>query len=250
MYNPFTHLKFKIMRARKLILGTTVALLFCISNLQAQYYKKGTDLRMESFGIRVAGNFATVNVEGVGDAFPRAKTIDGFNYAVFGEIPLVDGFSFQPELSYNKKGFRVKEGIDLKLFGADIPLGLEAHTEVKYLEAPLLGKYTLKNEKAGLYFLAGPSVSMATSAKLKTKARILIDFNLTKTDLDLGNDDYRRWEVAAVAGIGGYVNIGTTRLFVESRYNWGLTDLLGDPLVDVQLKNRVLGLGVGLQFAL
>jgi len=238
------------MRARNLILGTAVAVLLCFTNLHAQYQSQGTDFRIEGFGVRTAANFASVNVDGVGEAFPKTKSIDGFNYTVFAEIPLVDGFSFQPELSYNKKGFRVKEGVELSLFGVDIPLGLEAHTELKYLEVPLLGKYTLKNEKAGLYFIAGPSISMATSAKLKTKARVLIDFNLTTTDLDLGNDDYNRWEVAAVAGIGGYVNIGTTRLFVESRYNWGLTDLLADPLIDVQLKNRVLGLGVGLQFPL
>ncbi len=238
------------MKGTKLILGLASALFFCFSGLQAQYYQQSPSFNMESFGVRVTANSANVKVNGVGDAFPRTKSIDGFNYAVFAEFALVDGFSFQPELSYNKKGFRVKEGIDLKVFNVDIPLGLEAHTEVKYLEAPLLGKYALKNEKAGLYFLAGPSISMATSAKLKTKARVLIDFNLTTTKLDLGNEDYHRWEVAAVAGIGGYVNIGTAKLFIESRYNWGLSDLLADPLVDVQLKNRVLGLGVGLQFAL
>lgn len=238
------------MKGTKLVLGLAAALLFCTSNLTAQYYQQsqGSNLNMESFGIRVSANSANVKVNGIGASFPRTKSIDGFNYAVFAEFPLADGFSFQPELSYNKKGFRVKEGIDLRLFNVDIPLGLEAHTEVKYLEAPLLGKYTLSNEKAGLYFLAGPSLSMATSAKLKTKARVIIDFNLTSTDLDLGNDDYHRWEVAAIAGIGGYVNIGTARLFAETRYNWGLTDLLADPIIDVQLKNRVMGLGVGLQF--
>lgn len=236
------------MKGSKLILGLACALFFSITGLNAQYKQSNNGLTLESFGVRASANFAGVHVNGIGEGFPKTKNIDGFNYAVFAEIPLVDGFSFQPELSYNKKGFRVKEGIDLNVLGFDVPLGLEAHTEIRFLELPMLGKYTLKNEKAGLYFLAGPSVSMATSAKLKTKARIIVDFNLTTTDLDLGNDDYNRFEVAAVAGVGGFVNIGNAKLFVESRYNWGLSDLLADPIVDVQLKNRVFGLGVGLQF--
>lgn len=231
------------------------ALLTCLClltsiNVKAQNFSSNSSPAIQGFGIKTFGSFANVKASGVSDLLPQTRTIDGFDITGFIEIPLVENFSLQPELSYNKKGFSVKEGIDLKLFNIDIPVGLEAHTEIKYVQAPILGKYTLQNEKAGLYFMAGPSVAMATDATLKTKARFIIDFNITNTDINLSNDDFNRFELAALGGMGGFVNIGNARLFAEMRYQWGLTDLMADPIIDVHLKNRVLGLGAGLQFNL
>lgn len=232
-----------------IILSVIITLgIFFSLNLNAQSYSSNSAIGISGFGIKTFGNFANVKATGISDALPQTKTIDGFDITAFIEIPIQDNFSFQPEISYNKKGFRIKEGLDLKLFNFDIPVGLEAHTELKYVQVPLLGKYTLANEKAGLYFMAGPSLAFATNATLKTKARFIIDFNITQTDIDLSNDDFNRFELAALGGMGGFVNIGSARLFAEMRYHWGLTDLMADPIVDVHLKNRVLGLGAGLQF--
>lgn len=236
-----------VMKTLFTLMMITLGILMNI-NLQAQSYSNQSQIGIHSFGIKTFANFANVNATGISDALPKTRVIDGFDITGFVEIPLVENFSFQPELSYNKKGFRVREGFDLNLFNVDIPLGLEAHTEINYLQAPLLIKYTLENENAGLYFMGGPSAAMATQATLKTKARVIIDFNITQTDIDLSNDDFNRFELAAVGGMGGFVNIGNARLFAEMRYHMGLTDLMGDPIIDVHLKNRVLGLGAGLQF--
>lgn len=246
------NLEAEILKAKVILTLAFITGIFILitTNAAAQSFSKANASPIQSFGVKTFANFSNVKVSGLGGFLSETKSTDGFDITGFIEIPLVENFSLQPELSYNKKGFKVSEGIDLNLFNIDIPVGLEAHTEVHYLQAPILGKYTLQNKTAGLYFMAGPSIAMATNATLRTKARLLIDFNITRTDINLSNDNFNRFELAALAGMGGFVNIGNARLFAEVRHHWGLTDLMADPIVDVQLKNRALGLGVGLQFNL
>ena len=114
---------------------------------------------------------------------------------------------------------------------------------------PLLGRYEIANQKAGVYFLAGPSVALATKGRLRTKIDSIIDINLTNTELDINNDNYNRLEFAGVLGTGAFVNLGGAKAFAEVKYHHGFSDLLADPILDVRLKNRAVGIGAGLQVA-
>ena len=104
--------------------------------------------------------------------------------------------------------------------------------------------------KRGAYFLAGPSIAYAMDGKLRTKINSIIDINLTKTNINLANEDYNRFEFAGVVGTGAFININNAKLFAEFKYHHGFSDLLDDPILDIQLKNRAFGIGMGLQIAL
>ncbi len=222
------------MRAVTKILN--VAVLLCLIQLvQAQV----------SIGLKTGLNYTNVSVAGVGDLVPDAKMIDGWNAGLVAEIPINSSFAFQPELSYTRKGFKVKEGFNFEVFNLPVPLGVEAHTRVSYVEVPLLGKYKFGAENVGGYLIAGPYVAYGTQAELQTIANFIIDINVYQTDIDLSNDTFHRMEAGAMGGLGFWAGNESGKFFADARFQHGLTDLFNDPIVDVQMKNKGISLNVG-----
>ena len=226
------------MRITKIILAGILTL-FLLNTSKAQF----------NIGTKASVQFSTVNIDGVNSSFIEKRTNEGFDISIFTTIPVTQHFSFQPELSYNEKGFEVGQGVDINLFNVNLPIGVSAVTEIKYVQAPLLGKYEISGQKGGAYFLAGPSIAYATKGNLRTKVNSIIDINLTNTDIDITDENYNRFEFAGQVGAGAFLNLGGAKLFGELKYHHGFTDLLADPILDVRLKNRSLSLGAGLQFS-
>ncbi len=203
-----------------------------------------------SIGTKGSVQFSTVSVDGINTSIIEKGWNSGYDVSIFANIPVTESFSFQPELSYNEKGFEIGQGIDIDLFNVNLPIGVSAVTEIKYVQAPLLGRYEITGQNGGVYFLAGPSVAYATKGNLRTKVNTIIDINLSNTDIDITNENYKRFEFAGQIGTGAFVNIGSSRLFAELKYHHGFTDLLADPILDVRLKNRAFGIGAGLSISL
>ena len=203
-----------------------------------------------NIGTKASALFSTVSVDGIGDNFLDKEMNEGYDVTLFATIPITKNFSFQPELSYNEKGFQVGKGVDVKLFNVNLPIGVAAVTEINYVQAPLLGRLDFQNEKGGAYFLAGPSLAYAVDGRLRTKINSIIDINLTKTNINLANEDYNRFEFSGILGTGAFINVNNARIFAELKYHHGFSDLLDDPILDVQLKNRAFGIGMGVQISL
>ena len=202
-----------------------------------------------SVGTKASVLLSSANIEGINDDILNKSIQEGFDVSLFANIPITHNFGIQPEISYNKKGFEVGQGIDLNLFNLDLPIGVSAVTEVDYIQVPVLGRVEIGGEKGGVYFLVGPSVAFATKAEFRTKVNSILDINLTTTELDLSNDNYNRFEFAANLGTGAYLNIGNAKAFAEVKYHHGLSDVLNDPIVDIEVKNRAFGIGAGFQIA-
>ncbi len=226
------------MRIRKIVIASIFMLSMIVTSV-AQF----------SAGVKSSVQFSTVGVDGVNTSFVEKGMNEGFDISIFGTIPVTDNFSFQPELSYNEKGFEVGQGFDINLFNVNLPIGVSAVTEIKYMQAPLLGRYEISGHKGGVYFLAGPSVALATRGNLRTKLNSIIDINLTNTELDITNENYNRFEFGGQVGTGAFLHIGDAKLFAEVKYHHGFTDLLADPILDIRLKNRAFGIGAGLQYS-
>lgn len=200
-----------------------------------------------SVGFKVGHNTSSVKVEGVGDVL-SPKTIGNYNIGAVAEIRVAPGFAFQPELNFKRKGFKVKEGIDVNLLNIPIPLGAEAITEIKYVEMPLMGKYKFGKDGIGGYVMAGPYVGYAHQATLRTKANVLIDFNLTNTELDLTNDNYNRLDAGAIGGVGFWASAGQGQFFADARIQHSMNDMFNDPLVDVQMQNKGFEFNAGYMY--
>ena len=176
------------------------------------------------------------------------QNVEGLTTATLGivtEIGISENFAFQPELLYTTKGFKISEGLNINLGGFPIPAGVTASTKINYLEVPLLAKYKFGNEALRFNVTAGPVVSYAANAHLDTRANLLLDLNPIKTNIDLDALNYERLEISASIGVGMEYETDNGAFFADARYVHGFSDLYNAPVVDLNLKNRGVGVTVG-----
>lgn len=176
------------------------------------------------------------------------QNVEGLTTPTFGlvaEIGINENFAFQPELLYTTKGFKVNEGTNVNLGGFPIPAGVTASTKINYLELPLLAKYKFGNEGLKFNITAGPVLSYAANGQLVTRANLLVDISPIKTDIDLDALNYERLEVSASIGAGMTYETSNGEFFADARYIHGFSDLYNAPVVDLNLKNRGIGVTVG-----
>ncbi len=223
------------MRNLKNINIAIFSLLFAIS-LDAQY----------SIGAKIGVNFADTRVDGLlGDLAPEQTTYSGFTAGIVAEIPLVNALSFRPEINYIQKGFTVGKAFDVSLLGIDMPIGAKAKTRINYIEMPLLLKYSYGTDDAKVYAIAGPNISYASSAELRPIATLIIDFNLPRVNINLGDDIYNRMEVSGTMGLGGEIKAGNGKIFADARYTLGFTNMLDNPIIDMRIKNQGFNISTG-----
>lgn len=194
----------------KLTFGLTALLLACAVNAQAQG---------AAFGLKAGINVANLSVKDVGDTFdPSNRT--GFLAGVFMRVPAGRSIAFQPEVLLSRQGAKFTDGID------------SAKINLDYLQIPLLARITPGGSPVG--FVVGPSLGFRTAAKLVTPG---ID------DEDVA-DQIKRSDVGLVAGITADVS----RLVLDGRYTWGLSNVGTDSSDTSRVRNRVVSLTVGLRF--
>ncbi len=207
-----------------------------------------TGISQITVGAKTGLYVSNASVDGlINGLLPDTKTMVGSSNGLILDIPMGSGFSFAPELLYTQKGFAIREGTSVNVFGIDIPLGASIENRINYIETPLLMKYGIPvNDKLGLHLAGGPSIGFATSASTTTSATVLFDIELNTTDLDLGNDRYNRTDLAGVIGAGASYKVGTNGLlFADARYQHSFNDLIQDTFIDVQIKNRGMGITAG-----
>jgi hypothetical protein len=200
-----------------------------------------------SVGVKTGVHFGDARIEGsANDFIPEMEMYSGFTTGVNVEIPMLNGFSFRPEINYVEKGFRTMAEIGITEI--DIPVGAGIKTRLQYVEAPLLFKYSAGTEKAKFYAIAGPSFAYAADGFVRPVVRAIIDFNLPRQDLDLSNDIYRRWDISATGGLGGEWKAGNGKIFADMRYTYGFANVFDNPIIDVRLKNQGFSFSAGYAF--
>ncbi|HNE28537.1 MAG TPA: porin family protein [Saprospiraceae bacterium] len=202
-------------------------------------------------GLKTGGHFSTAGVtETLDQLTPDFKLSPGFTAGVVSEFNFGDYFALQPELNWVQKGFRWDESLGVPIGNIDIPVGAEAIIRTNYLELPLLAKGKFGNDVVQAYVAAGPSIGYALNGKLITKPRLLIEFDPIKTDLNLNNLDYERFEVSAVGALGVQFNIQNVKIFADARYTHGFTELYNFPLVNEKIRHRGISANIGVMYNL
>ncbi|MGH9140126.1 MAG: porin family protein [Vicinamibacterales bacterium] len=142
-------------------------------------------------------------------------------------VPFWNRLALQPELQFVMKGAKLNEAGSNGTITASI----------KYLEFPVLLRYTVPVGEHTGYVLFGPTfgVKAATSAQLDGPSQTDIDIDPAIRSFDGG---------LAFAGGVDYL-----RYFVELRYTQGLNDIAADtfPHPD-SVKNRNIAISVGYRF--
>lgn len=215
---------------------------FIIASLSAQ----------ATFGLRAGYEASSVqSSKGLNVLTNQLDGIGAASFAIFAEFPISKTFSIQPELAYTSRGFALALDTDTELLGISLPLGATATSRFNYLEAPILFKAAVGDERTQAYFLAGPSIGYATSGRLRTTARAIFEFDLVDTPINLDAINYQRLSVSGVVGAGVQTKLNpNVRAFADVRYTHGFTQLYDIPLVNERLRNQSIGVNVGLALSL
>jgi len=175
-----------------------------------------------SFGIRSGVSWSNVD-------FPKAEEWDSKSRlapsvgAMF-HIALSDRIGLQPEVAYVSRGFRQELAQT-----ANGPVG--SRFVFEFIDCNALLVLHLAQEPARPHLIFGPSVGMMTGA------RVLAETDGTVSGgsvLDPVKLRLNRTVMGLCAGAGFTFTTGASRLVIEGRYAYGLTDIWnGLPLVDI-----------------
>lgn len=212
-------------------------LLFAATFVQAQEVQ---------LGLRAGVNLGNVRATEILDvAAPDFNTLASFQASAFADIPVAGSFAFQPELSYNRKGFQFADGMGVDLFGIELPVGVRTNTSFDYLETALLGKVYFGEGNTRFYAVAGPSFGYATVGQVKVSTVGIVELDLSSFNLDLSTIGYEQFEVSGIVGGGVAIPAGTGTVQIDARYQHGFTQLYDIPLVAESLRNQGFILSAG-----
>lgn len=233
---------------KKIIL---TSLMFCTVSLFSQEIK---------FGAKAGLNLSNLNGDYPTKINEKSSKI-GFHIGGFAEYEINDKFTLQPELIFstqgNTYGFKDYYGNGSYYDGADYNLSLN------YLNLPIILRYKVI-EKLSIDF--GPQIGYVLSAN--TKIDVTEDSRDPSqnysVEIDMLRDGVYNFggttvqSKASVNRLDFSFNLGATyditeKIFVQGRYNFGLTTLdknstNGTNTNSWNLKNSVLQLSIGYKF--
>jgi opacity protein-like surface antigen len=187
-----------------------------------------------------------LNISSVSGDVSDAKPLIGVHLGGFAEIAINEKFAIQPELLFSTQGAKTEYSESDVDFGS---YSEESTTKLNYLNVPVLAKYYVAEKFA---LLAGPQFGFLLSAKE--------DYSVTETFegvTDSYSESYDAKDFynsfALSFNIGASYSF-TDKIFVDARYNLGLssiakdfTDEFGDSY-SANIKNNVIQFSVGYKF--
>lgn len=197
---------------KKIFLVVVIAFLAIQGNAQ--------DLK---FGIKGGINLSNFTGDDAGDSDMRTA----FHLGVLSEYMVSEQFSIQPEVLFSAQGAKFKYGkfgdFDAKLSYVSVPVML------KYYAAP------------GFNIQVGPQVSFLVDSKIEHDNKTVTDV-LKKLGV-ADEDNYKTVDFGLNFGLGYTF---TNSIFVEGRYNLGLTKIRDKG--DAKIKNGVFQFSIGYMF--
>ncbi|WP_339923928.1 porin family protein [uncultured Cyclobacterium sp.] len=155
----------------------------------------------------------------------------GFNFGVFGKIPINSFLAVQPEVLYSNTGSKLTYG------GSDLEnvLGIESgevRFNLNYVQVPI----ALAVNVGPLNLHAGPYLSYLVSANVKD----LKNSDLSSTDVaTLDTDDFNKFDYGAMFGVGFDVKAVT----IGVRYNYGFREIGNSGIAGQLTENSKNGVG-------
>ncbi len=181
-----------------------------------------TGIYGQKIGVKGGLDFCTVST----DLTDETGFNNGLNASVFFQKNLIPLFSIRPGLGYYEKGYT-----------SEI-LGVQSDAKLDYLQLDL--DLRLKAGFLPIYFLAGPYASYALSGTATTAG--------IKSEIDFESDKTLPYDFGLAGGIGYMQNFAVIKLFIESKFEYGLNDY--NDYSDKYYKNRNIVVSLGIMFGL
>ncbi len=203
-----------------------------------------------TLGGRIGANFGLASIDGLASILtPDINPLNTFTGGITIHHRLDDRLGVTSGVYYKRKGFIAEEMVGVSVFNVEIPVGGSLETRLDYIEVPLLLNVAFNSGKSVQpYIEFGPAFSYAVQGELQPRGQVIIEFNLREIPLDLTNDIYNRVEVAGQAVGGIKIPYGAGVFDIGVSYTHAFTDMLRDPLLNVEIRN--FGIGVHAGFAM
>lgn len=174
------------------------------------------------FGPKAGLNFANLS----GD--DNSDMLTGFHVGAVAEIKFNEKFSIQPEVVYSAQGTKYTETFPV--------LGtVETSLNNDYINIPILAKYYIVD---GFSVEAGPQVGFL----MKSESKVEGGSGSVTTD---SKDNFKSTDFGLGLGLAYDLPVG---LFVNARYNLGLSDIRENTSAGDAVKNNVIQVGIGYKF--
>jgi hypothetical protein len=169
----------------------------------------------------------------------------GFQGGLVGEIGFSKNFALQFEFLYAQKGLRVEVP---QIDDFDQPYTAKSWFNVNYLDIPLVFKVSFPIGPVSIYGDVGPYAGIGLSAKTTLDPDI---YGTQSKDIGFQKNGFKRFDFGFVFGAGIGYELWKGDLFLDFRYDYGLTDINN---VEDEIKalpeykkycNRNIGLAIG-----
>ena len=186
------------MKNRIKLLAAVAVTALSFTTIQAQTNDSDTSY----FGVKGGVNFSNIISEDIDDN----NVLTSFNAGVYGNFPVGDILSIQPEILYSRKGGELS-------YDSEFISG-KTQFKLNYIEVPVLFKVNVTDN---LSFHAGPYFAYLVDAQVENDA----DGDTIDFEDDYDNDDFNKFDVGISAGIGyDFKSIG-----IGARYNYGFSTI-------------------------
>ncbi len=187
----------------------------------------------QSIGIKAGLNMANMLVKDDDETYSDDYEMKpGLHLGVVAELPLSDPIALEAGLLFSMKGFKMEEN------------GVEAETNLNYLDIPVNLKAGFDVGNAKLIALAGPYFGIGLSGKTKIEG----GGEEIEEDIEWGNDevedDLKRLDFGL--GLGAGVEFGA--IGVSAVYNLGLSNISPFTEGGYKVSNRAIQVSVSYFF--
>jgi len=212
---------------KKIFASTALLAIFAI-NVHAQKTSSAEKTNGLHFGIKAGLNLA--NIVKTDDNNFSTQLKPGLNAGVFLELPIINGFSVQPEVFYSQKGYKTS--------GSTVVNGpYEYNITSNFIDVPILARFAPSKSFA---ILAGPQYSFLMSTKTKFTSTNTTYQNLVEND----NNNLKKNIFGGVIGF----EAGTEAVIFSARYNIDFQQNNGDgSSTTPKYKNQLFAIGIGIR---
>jgi len=201
-------------------------------------------------GVQAGINLTDINMD--------VTTQEGFNTAMRTRAIMggIISYNFSPMLCLQAEPAYVQKGADadFSIVESGLNVDIKANISADYIDLPILLKVSLPTDFIRPYLIAGGSVAfLLGDAKLRVDGATvngqdvlsLVPDDLREQTLQLKSTDY----ILCMGG-GLTIPIGLLNIFVEGRYDLGLTNINNDPNDNTEFKTTGVQIKAGLLFSL
>lgn len=181
------------------------------------------------FGPKAGLNFANLS----GD--DNSDMLTGFHVGAVAEIKFNEKFSIQPEVVYSAQGSSRSGSTTL----LGITSSFEGKQKLDYINVPIMAKYYIID---GFSVEAGPQIGFLMKAESELDTTIAGVNSNVKGD---NKDSFKSTDFGLGLGLAYDLPVG---LFVNARYNLGLSDIRENSSAGDAVKNNVIQVGIGYKF--